>query len=125
MLERTSPVPERLSQQEFYNSLDKIEALNPQIIYPAHSAPIHDLKKVTDMYRDFFSIRQGLILSILDEGSQTVYQIGRKLFPDIGGVQLPLEIFLSISEVYTHLQILMKENRVSMVKKDSRFIFSR
>jgi glyoxylase-like metal-dependent hydrolase (beta-lactamase superfamily II) len=124
MLDEASPVPERLSQQEFYNSLEKIEALHPDTIYPAHSEPIHDLKKITDMYRDYFSLRQGLIISIMNEGDQTVYQIGRKLFPDISGIQLPLEIFLSISEVYTHLQILMKEDRVSIVQKGDRFIFT-
>jgi glyoxylase-like metal-dependent hydrolase (beta-lactamase superfamily II) len=125
ILDQKSPIPVRVSQKEFYDSINTIEKLNPSVIYPSHGETVFNLNRVTEMYRQFFLMRQGLILSILDEGAMTVYQIARRLFPDIGGIKLPLEIFLSISEVYTHLQILMIEDRVSIRNDDGRLIFTR
>ncbi len=113
MLETDFVLPRRMSQIEFYESLGKIEKLGPRIAYPAHGQPIEDVRGVIGMFRDQFRQRQGNILSILAGGEHTVYEIGRALFPDIRGKRLPLEIFLMVSEVYTHLQVLEKEGRVA------------
>ncbi|MBN1495985.1 MAG: MBL fold metallo-hydrolase, partial [Spirochaetes bacterium] len=113
MLETDFVLPRRMSQVEFYHSLEKIEKLAPRTVYPAHGDPIEDVHAVIAMFREQFSLRQKNIMTILEEGGNTVYRIGRKLFPDIRGKRLPLEIFLMVSEVYTHLQVLQKEARVS------------
>jgi Zn-dependent hydrolases, including glyoxylases len=113
MLEADVDLPRRLSQVEFYDSLHKLEALSPRMVYPAHGKPISDLTKTANMFREQFSLRQKKILSILGEGPSTVYRIARKLFPDIRGWRLPLEIYLAVSEVYTHLQVLEKEKVVA------------
>ena len=113
MLEDDVILPRRLSQVEFYNSLRKIEALSPRMVYSAHGRPIADLTETANMFREQFSLRQKNILSILSDGSSTVYRIARRLFPDIRGWRLPLEIYLAVSEVYTHLQVLEKENMVA------------
>jgi glyoxylase-like metal-dependent hydrolase (beta-lactamase superfamily II) len=113
MLETDFDLPRRMSQVEFYDSLKKIEDISPRIAYPAHGEPIHDVRSTINMFREQFRLRQNSIMSILAGGEYTVYQIGRKLFPDVKGKRLPLEIFLMVSEVYTHLQVLQKEERVS------------
>ena len=113
MLEADIDLPRRLSQVEFYDSLRKIEALSPRMVYPAHGNPISDLAETATMFRDQFSLRQKNILSILGDGTSTVYRIARKLFPDIRGWRLPLEIYLAVSEVYTHLQVLEREHVVA------------
>lgn len=113
MLEADFDLPRRMSQVEFYNSLKKIEKVSPRIAYPAHGEPIPDVANTITMFREQFSLRQNNIMSILAGGEYTVYQIGRKLFPDISRKRLPLEIFLMVSEVYTHLQVIQMENRVS------------
>jgi glyoxylase-like metal-dependent hydrolase (beta-lactamase superfamily II) len=109
MLETDFVLPRRISQIEYYHSLDKVEKISPRTVYPAHGEPIDDVGKTIAMFREQFLQRQNSILSILHTGEQTVYQIGRKLFPEIRGKRLPLEIFLAVSEVYTHLQVLEKE----------------
>jgi glyoxylase-like metal-dependent hydrolase (beta-lactamase superfamily II) len=117
MLEADIVLPRRMSQVEFYDSLTKIEKLSPRITYPAHGDPIEDTGKTIAMFREQFLTRQNRIVSILDGSEFTVYRIGRKLFPDIKGKRLPLEIFLMVSEVYTHLQVLQTEGRISSVEK--------
>lgn len=112
MLESDFDIPWRMSQVEFYDSLKKIETLAPRIVYPAHGKPITDLPQTTAMYREQFSLRQQKILTILRKGEFTVYKIARSLFPEITGRRLPLEIFLAVSEVFTHLQVLEKDGVV-------------
>ena len=113
MLESDFILPRRMSQVEFYDSLRKIEEIGPRIVYPVHGEPIEDVAKTIAMFREQFSVRQNSILTLLARGDSTVYEIGRKLFPDISGKRLPLEIFLMVSEVYTHLQVLEKDNVVT------------
>jgi len=113
MLEADFDLPRRMSQIEFYDSLRKIEDISLRIVYPAHGEPIQDVGSIIAMFREQFNLRQKKIMSILAGGEYTVYRIGRKLFPDISGKRLPLEIFLMVSEVYTHLQVLQKEDRVA------------
>ncbi len=122
MLESDFDIPWRMSQVEFYDSLRKIESLAPQIVYPAHGKPINDLPKTAAMYREQFLRRQEKILAILKKGEFTVYRIARSLFPEISGKRLPLEIFLSVSEVFTHLQVLEKDGMVaSHVKRRKQY----
>lgn len=123
MLEADYILPRRMSQVEFYESLEKIEKLSPRIAYPAHGKPIEDVAATIRMFREQFSIRQKSILEILRQGDNTVYRIGRKLFPDIRGKRLPLEIFLMVSEVYTHLQVLQKEGAVQSGEKKGALYF--
>ncbi len=52
-------------------------------------------------------------MDILYSGDKTVYQIARTLFPELGGKRFSLELFLAISEVYTHLQVLEQEGKTS------------
>lgn len=106
MLEEGRPLPERLSQKEFYDSVDKINRLAPRTVFPAHGRPIDNLAGVTRMYADNFRQREGLILNLVASGEAVVYKIARKLFPRLNTARLPLEIFLAVSEVYTHVQML-------------------
>lgn len=124
MLEKGPLLPVRSSQVEFFDSLRKVEELSPKTVYPAHGERIDDAGKTIAMYREQFLLRQKNILSILSTGEFTVYQTARKLFPDIRGKRLPLEVFLAISEVYSHLQVLQKDNAVKLSKKQNTLYYS-
>ena len=118
MLEPDLDLPKRSSQAEYYDSLNKIERLSPRIVYPAHGEPVANLDTVIAKYKKLFTQRQKKILSILGSGESTVYKIARTLFPHIKGFQLPFQIFLTVSEVYTHLQVLEKEKKVAWKVKN-------
>ncbi|MFW6236793.1 MAG: MBL fold metallo-hydrolase [Desulfosudaceae bacterium] len=114
MLEEGRPLPSRLSQQEFYDSLEKVSRLNPRIIYPAHGQPITDFPSIRDMYVDNFTERENRILEILGDAEMSVYALARRLFPNLNTARLPLEIFLAVSEVYTHVQVLEDKGQVQI-----------
>jgi glyoxylase-like metal-dependent hydrolase (beta-lactamase superfamily II) len=123
MLDDAHELPVRLSQKEFYASIAKIEQISPLIVYPAHGKTISDLAAVTEGYRISFRERDKLILSLLAGRRLTVYQIARKLFPEIGGRRLSLDISLAISEVFTHLQILLEKNSVGFERDTALQVF--
>ncbi len=113
MLEAEFDLPRRMSQVEFYDSLAIIENLAPRAVFPAHGDPIDDVRSVIAMFREQFALRQSRIMEILARGEYSAYRIARLLFPEIRGARLPLEIYLAVSEVYTHLQVLLDRGRAT------------
>ncbi len=110
MLERDASLPVRQSQTEYFNSLDTIARLNPGTIYPAHGKEIEDFSTIHRIYRDCFTQRQASILSFIREKPmQSIYMIARQMFPKIQGSTFVLNLFLALSEVFTHLQVLESE----------------
>lgn len=114
MLDEKQTLPVRLSQREFYQSLEKIKNLSPSLAHSAHGKDILDVSKLIDGYQSAFAQRKDAVLSLVSSGEKSVYQVARKLFPEIGGLRLPLEIFLSISETYTMMQVLQQEGKINM-----------
>lgn len=120
MLEEDRTMPARKSQVEYYASLAKIESLMPEKVFPAHGKAIFNLPEIIHGYRENYSARKQLILGMVEKGEDSVYRIARKMFPDIGGFRLPLEIYLAVSEVFTHLEALETENLVAFHKNGKR-----
>lgn len=119
MFERDAMLPVRQSQKEYYNSLETIARLNPKIIYPAHGAQIDDFDGVHRMYRDCFVRRQEMILSVIrQEPGLSIYMITRQLFPQIQGRAFVLNLFLAVSEIFTHLQVLETEGLAQMEEEN-------
>ncbi len=115
MLERNPLVPVRQSQKEYFNSLETIARLDPQIIYPAHGAEIRDFEVLHRIYRRCFDQRQSAILGVIQQRPrQSIYDIARELFPEIKGRAFVLNLFLALSEIFTHLQILEAEGRARL-----------
>jgi glyoxylase-like metal-dependent hydrolase (beta-lactamase superfamily II) len=114
MLDENEKLPVRLSQNEFYESLARIKKLSPLMIYSAHGKDVSDIDQMINGYEKSFAERQEKVLSLVRAGEKNIYRIARLLFPEIGGLRLPLEIFLSISEVYTNIQVLQRQGKVSL-----------
>ncbi len=113
MIDKRNWLPTRKSQDEFYQSLQRIEKINPLEIFPAHGPSVTDLNETLSMYKRCFEKRQNDLMTLIKTTeNQTLYQTALKLFPRLNRKNLLLEIFLAISEVYTHIQILENKGRV-------------
>ncbi|MBN2078619.1 MAG: MBL fold metallo-hydrolase [Spirochaetes bacterium] len=123
MLDEEFDLPRRMSQVEFYNSLAIIEKLAPGMVFPAHGEPIEDVGAIITMFREQFALRRERIMKILVKGEFTAYRIARLLFPEIRGVRLPLEIYLAVSEVYTHIQVLLDDGAVTRRMENGALLF--
>lgn len=123
MLDDSNSLPKRQSQAEFYSSIDKIKRLNPRIIYPGHGREITDLLPVIEKYRSRFEERQEEIYSIVSSRDCTAYEIAKQIFPNLSSRMFSLDIFLSVSEVFTHLQVLEKDKKVAFCFKNERLSY--
>ncbi len=77
------------------------------------------------MYKASFEKRNKNILSILDNNSMTVYELARKLFTRLNQKRIILEIYLAVSEVYTHVQILENRGLIKLSLKNNKLFLSR
>ena len=123
MLDPEQPLPRRLSQEEFFASVHKIEELQPRVVFPGHGLPIHDLAAVGQKYRNSFLRRQKRILGTVAGEELTVFDIVRKIFPRLNRLYLFLDIYLAVSEVYSHLQVLEKEQKIIKRLHRDRLLF--
>jgi glyoxylase-like metal-dependent hydrolase (beta-lactamase superfamily II) len=115
VIDENSPLPVAKSQEDFYQSLKKVEALCPRLVLPAHGRMIRNLGELADIYRKTFEARQDLTERVIHHGARTVYQVARALFPDIPkNLRFVLEIYLAVSEAFTHIQVLETKGRVSV-----------
>ena len=121
MLERELALPLRQSQKEYFHSLEVVAGLAPRIIYPSHGDRITDFDAIHRMYQRCFTERQNALLAILGQHPpESIYATARKLFPRIGGRSFLLDLYLAISETYSHLQVLAADGRVRMELRGKR-----
>lgn len=124
MVEDGLDIPLRRAQDEFYKSLSIIEEIAPKVVHPGHGRAMDDLPEIASMYRKLFSERQEKILDLLGQGGQTVWDVARKLFPDIRqfSYRYALEAYLAVSEVFTHAQELEALEKTALVRAGNRVL---
>lgn len=119
MLEENRSLPRRMSQREYSNSLDTIAEIDPKLIHPAHGDVIEKYSAIHQVYQTSYSQRRKKILeSIRTSPEKSIYQTAKELFPQITANRYLMELFLAISEVYTHIQVLEAEGYVQMQIRD-------
>lgn len=96
------------SLAQYLRSLKRVAALEVVVAWPGHGEPINDHRRLIDRRIRFHRQRAEEIEASLIEGPQTAFQIATALFSDLWGVQ----VFLAVSEVIGHLDILEEEGRV-------------
>ncbi|MFA6221710.1 MAG: MBL fold metallo-hydrolase [Desulfomonilaceae bacterium] len=111
------------SLERYIESLGAIEALPITKVFPGHGKPfLNHRKRVKELYAHH-SERMDKILDILGVNEpyskplirMTPYEMTIKVFHSLEGI----ELFLGLSEVYGHMQVLEKRGLISTVKQDS------
>jgi glyoxylase-like metal-dependent hydrolase (beta-lactamase superfamily II) len=100
--------PKYTSLKQYIASLEKIERMEIALAFPGHGEMIND---PTGLIKGIFKHHQertNLIHSLLSIGRKTPYEIAMALFPGIP----PFDVFLGISEVLGHLEILKEKGKV-------------
>ncbi len=93
---------------QYLHSLERVAALEAVVALPGHGAPIKDLRGLVAQRVAFHRRRAQEMMTLLVQGPRTAYQITNLLFTDLHGVNL----FLGLSEVIGHLDILEDEGRI-------------
>jgi len=106
---------------QYLNSLKKLNYLPISLILPGHGSMITDLKTIYDSYYNHFKIRQAQILSFLNEGQLTAYEISWKLFSNLS----VMDTFLGVSMILGHLDFLEVQELVGFQEKGGKFFYHR
>ncbi|MFQ5904018.1 MAG: MBL fold metallo-hydrolase [Candidatus Binatia bacterium] len=115
-IEPSPDAPERRSRSliQYLDSLRKIEDLNPRCVFPTHGPVIDSPRKRIAEIRRHHLRRKERLHHLLNGQGSTAYELGHRLF----GPSKEMDIYLVVSEVLAHLDLLLLEERASTQKRD-------
>jgi glyoxylase-like metal-dependent hydrolase (beta-lactamase superfamily II) len=111
--------PEYQSLGAFLNSLEKLARLDVRYVYSGHGEYIDDLKHLIASYRDHHRERMNLIRQALKRRPRPLYAIIDEVFPFVPEGDL----FLAVSEILVHLEVLMNEGRAELADPGPPAVF--
>jgi glyoxylase-like metal-dependent hydrolase (beta-lactamase superfamily II) len=106
--------PRPKSLVRFMASLEKVEALDCEIVFPSHGDVILDHRRLIEGYRLHHERRALQIERVLRDGPRTPFELSQRLFPKHWRTQ----IFLVLSEVIGHLDVLCDQGKVVIDERD-------
>jgi glyoxylase-like metal-dependent hydrolase (beta-lactamase superfamily II) len=92
----------------YLGTLRRLAAMEFSVILPGHGQEITDHQGLIRSRLAFHEVRKDTILTEMGERENTPFEVCRKLFPDLPAAAL----FLGLSEVFGHLEVLEDEGRV-------------
>lgn len=110
------------SLSQFLDSLERVRALAPRQVLPGHGPVIDDPLAVVEGYRAEHERRLERYTDLLaGRGRQgaTAWDISRTVYPHTRGV----DIFLALSEVLAHLDVLVARGRANRTDRDGTEYF--
>jgi glyoxylase-like metal-dependent hydrolase (beta-lactamase superfamily II) len=109
------------SLPDYVHSLQRVRELDVQKVLPGHGQPIYNHRALVDEILTHHARRGALILQLLKQRDRTVYDLGQALFGD----RLPgVELFLVMSEIIGHLDILELKGQVRRVHEDDHAVWT-
>lgn len=104
----------------YLNSLDKIDDLNPQIIFPAHQEVIFNPHKRILAIKAHHKNRLREILDLIKEKPLNPFQISQMHF----GTDLDeINSYMALSEVLGHLLYLENERKIRKIEKNGVYYY--
>ncbi len=104
----------------YLKSLEKIENLNPKVIFPAHQDIIYDPHKRIQEIKEHHENRLTEILAILQDKSLTPFNISQIHF----GTELDeINSYMAMSEVLGHLIYLEHLGKVERIERNGKYYF--
>ena len=102
--------PRPRSLLRFMESLDKVERLECRATFPSHGDVIWDHRRVVAGYRLHHERRKLQLARMLGRGPLTPFELAVRMFPK----HYRTQIFLVLSEVVGHLDLLEAEGEVTL-----------
>lgn len=115
-----APEQRSLSLIQYLASLEKVERLNPKIVFPAHGPAIDSPRKRIQETTQHHLRRKERLYRLLNGQGSTAYDLGCKLF----GQPKEMDIYLIVSEVLAHLDLLLRDERAWAQKRDGAIYYS-
>lgn len=105
----------------YKRSLLRIRELEVRKVLPGHGELLYDHRALVDEILNHHEVRERLLLELLKAKDSTAYELGLSLF----GRELPgVELFLALSEIVGHLDVLEQEGKAERVERDGRPVWT-
>lgn len=98
---------------QYLDSLKKIDELDAKRVFPAHGPVVDNPRERIAQIHAHHLKRKEKLRNVLTPQGSTVYELGQKLF----GAGKEADIFLTVSEVFAHLDLLVQEGSAKLQKK--------
>ena len=106
--------------KHYLNSLDRIDQLNPRIIFPAHQEIIYNPhERILDIKKHHEN-RLTEIAKAIEKEPKTPFEISQIHF---GKDLSEINVFLALHEVLSHLIYLERQKKVKRVEKNNKIYF--
>ena len=102
--------PHYQSLKAYRDSLDKLSGLDVRYVFPGHGECIEDLQGIIATYKAHHDDRKELVWKALKKRRRPFYQMIDDVFPFVPEG----DVFLAISEIIVHLEILIEEGRAEL-----------
>ena len=104
----------RRSLVDYLDTLERFKKLDPAIAYPGHGTPIEDVGELVDRTIAHHLERQQEVAGLLTDHGQSPYELAQQIYPDVKGY----DIFLSVSEIVAHLDLVVDEGAAVIEEQD-------
>lgn len=98
------------SLRAYLESLDKLAGLDVRFVFPGHGEYIENLSGIISSYKVHHRERMDLVWKALKKQSRPIYHLLDDVFPFVP----ENDVFLAVSEIFVHLEILINEGRVAL-----------
>ena len=103
----------------YLSTLDRLKSLEADFVFPGHGEYLRDLRTIIETYSKHHKERMDLIWMALKKRQNTIYNLINEIFP-----YMPEDhIFLGISEIISHLEILIRQGRARVVETGPPTLF--
>ncbi len=105
---------------KYLESLGATREMDVDLVLPGHGDPITDHRSLIDERFALHRRRADKIHRLLGERPRTAYEVAQVLWGNIAVTQA----YLTLSEVLGHMDVLLREDRVSETTRDSVSVFA-
>lgn len=109
------------SLAEYLVSIARLRELRPTLAYGGHGEPVTDFEEIFNRYVRAIDERQRKVLSLIEAGGSTAFEIAQRLFPN--ATDQDVHRFLAISEAVAHLDYAEGEGKAVVELKDGIEIY--
>lgn len=102
------------TMSQYLQSLEVISKMDIEEVYPGHGETFEDLPRVLEQFFYFHSLRENKVLQLVDHRKNTAYGIAKKIYPSMEG----MDVFLGVSKVIGHLDLLVDKGEIQEVKEE-------
>ncbi len=99
---------ESVGMEDYLRSLERLEELDVSRVYTGHGPPMEGLAGFIENYRDLYRSRRATLLEFLRTRRYSAFDLVTHL---LGSLPIQ-EVFLGVTEVLGHLEILQREGLV-------------